>query len=127
MAEEASTAPHSKSPGSDNYKEKNVGRYEPDIYGETLTDVDDDIEEPSMYKTILHNDDYTTMDFVVEILISVFGKSFREAGSIMINVHSKGFGVAGIYPYDIASTKVDIVHDLARKNGFPLKCSMEKE
>jgi len=80
-----------------------------------------------MYKTLLHNDDYTAMEFVVEVLMSVFKKSMQEAERIMMNVHREGVGVSGIYPYDIAVTKVDVVHDFARKNGFPLQCSIEKE
>lgn len=76
---------------------------------------------------LLHNDDYTTMDFVVEILIQVFGKSLEKATQIMLNVHNKGKGVCGIYPREIAETKVQTVHNLASKNGFPLKSTMEKE
>lgn len=83
--------------------------------------------EPPMYKVLLHNDDYTTMEFVVEILLNVFGKSLENATQIMLNVHHKGKDVCGIYPRDIAETKVETVHHLASNKGFPLKSTMEKE
>jgi len=79
-----------------------------------------------MYKVILHNDDYTTMDFVVMVLEVVFHKSRGEAARIMMNVHRLGAGVAGIFTRDVAETKIVIVHDLARKNEHPLKCSLER-
>lgn len=82
---------------------------------------------PPMYKVLLHNDDYTTMDFVVDILIRVFGKSLEKATQIMLNVHNKGKAVCGIYPREIAETKVQTVHNLAGGKGFPLKSTMEKE
>jgi ATP-dependent Clp protease adaptor protein ClpS len=84
-------------------------------------------KEPSLYKVLLHNDNYTTMDFVVMILEEVFKKNNAEATSIMLNVHQQGVGVAGIYPRDIAETNVLIVHDLAKQNNHPLRCSIEKE
>jgi len=80
-----------------------------------------------MYKVLLHNDNYTTMEFVVEILILVFRKSPEDAVEIMLNVHHKGFGICGVYTYEISETKVNNVHALARQHGFPLKCTMEKE
>ena len=84
-------------------------------------------DHPPMYKVILHNDDYTTMEFVVEILVSVFGKSLEKATQIMLNVHNKGKEICGIYPRQIAETKVETVHNLASNKGFPLKSTMEKE
>lgn len=84
-------------------------------------------DPPPLYKVILHNDDYTTMEFVVEILLTVFGKSLEKATQIMLNVHHKGKEVCGIYPRDIAETKVETVHHLASSKGFPLKSTMEKE
>jgi ATP-dependent Clp protease adaptor protein ClpS len=84
-------------------------------------------KHPPMYKVILHNDDYTTMEFVVEVLVSVFGKSLEKATQIMLNVHNKGKEICGIYPRQIAETKVEIVHNLASNKGFPLKSTMEKE
>lgn len=83
-------------------------------------------DEPDEYSIILLNDDFTTMEFVVAILMSVFHKSIVEATRIMLDVHKKGRGLVGIYSYDIALTKLSRVHSLARENGFPLKCIMEK-
>jgi ATP-dependent Clp protease adaptor protein ClpS len=85
------------------------------------------VKEPNLYKVLLHNDDYTTMEFVVEILMTVFNKSIEESTRIMLNVHQKGIGVCGIYTYELAETKVDTVERIARANDFPLKCSMERE
>ncbi|HEB50068.1 MAG TPA: ATP-dependent Clp protease adapter ClpS [Desulfobulbus sp.] len=93
---------------------------------DTLTRRREDLQEPPMYKVLLHNDDYTTMDFVVMILETVFGKNTDEATRIMLNVHNQGQGVAGIYTREIGETKVAVVHRMARKNQFPLKCSLEK-
>ncbi len=81
---------------------------------------------PFMYKVLLHNDDYTTMDFVVMILEKIFHKSITEASQIMLNIHEQGRGVAGVYPRDVAETKMILVFDLARQNEYPLKCSLEK-
>ena len=91
------------------------------------SDSDSKYKEPPMYKVILHNDDYTTMDFVVEILMKVFGKSFEVATQIMLNIHEQGRGICGIYTRDIAETKVNTVHALAREREFPLKSTIEKE
>ena len=93
---------------------------------EVSSDVSDKTKEPPLYKVFLHNDDYTTMEFVVDILITVFHKSEAEAELIMLNVHKKGIGLCGIYPYGVAETKVETVTALSRSNGFPLKSSMEK-
>lgn len=84
------------------------------------------VVEPPMYRVLLHNDDYTTMEFVVNILVSVFGKPLEQAVTIMLNVHRTGVGECGIYTYEVAETKVETVHALAAENGFPLKSSMEK-
>jgi ATP-dependent Clp protease adaptor protein ClpS len=84
------------------------------------------IRRPFMYKVLLHNDDYTTMDFVVMILEKIFHKSITEASQIMLNIHEQGRGVAGVYPRDVAETKMILVYDLARQNEYPLKCSLEK-
>lgn len=82
-------------------------------------------KEPPLYKVLLHNDDYTSMEFVVSILENVFRKSHARATQIMLNVHHEGVGVAGIYSREISETKISVVHDLARRNNFPLRCSME--
>jgi len=84
-----------------------------------------DTQEPPLYKVLLHNDDYTTMEFVVAILENVFQKSSAEATRIMLNVHNDGVGVAGIYTREVGETKVSVVHELAQKNNFPLRCSLE--
>jgi ATP-dependent Clp protease adaptor protein ClpS len=84
------------------------------------------IKEPSMYKVILLNDDYTTMEFVVMVLMAIFRKSNAEAQKIMMSVHKEGKGLCGIYPHDVAETKVRQVELIAEKHKFPLKCSMEE-
>lgn len=84
-------------------------------------------KEPPLYKVLLLNDDYTTMEFVIEILVYIFKKSAEEATRIMLQVHHEGVGVCGVYTYEVAETKVNIVETAARENGFPLKCTMEKE
>ena len=85
-----------------------------------------EIKEPPLYKVLLLNDDYTTMEFVVEVLMYVFHKSAEESTQIMLKVHKEGAGIAGIYTYEVAETKVDTVHSLAREKGFPLKGTIEK-
>ena len=86
-----------------------------------------DIEEPEFYKVIMWNDDYTTMDFVVEVLTDIFHKSYDEAVAIMLDIHEKGKGVCGTYTYEIAETKVHQTPKRARANEFPLRVTMEKE
>ena len=90
-----------------------------------LIEDDVDLREPPMYKVILLNDDYTTMEFVVFILENVFHRSREEAEGIMLRVHKSGKGSAGTYTKEVAETKVAIVHSLAKKNEFPLKCLLE--
>lgn len=84
------------------------------------------LKEPDMYRVLLHNDHYTTMDFVVEVLVSVFHMATAKATEIMLDVHKKGIGVCGIYTFDIAVTKVERVHLMAKERQFPLRCSYEK-
>jgi len=84
------------------------------------------LAEPTKYKVLLHNDDYSTMDFVVDILMSVFHKNINQAEEIMINIHKSGKAVCGIYTFEIAETKVYQVKELARSNGFPLLATMEE-
>jgi len=83
--------------------------------------------QPKKYKVILLNDDYSTMDFVIYILIKVFKKNQNEAKKIMLSIHNNGREICGIYTYEIASTKIAQVKTLAREKGFPLKAIMEKE
>jgi len=84
------------------------------------------IKEPDEYRVILLNDDYTTMDFVVMVLVDIFSKNLEDANKIMMDVHKKGKGIVGQYPWDIAVTKAEQVHALARENEFPLKCIVEQ-
>lgn len=84
------------------------------------------LAEPTKYKVLLHNDDYSTMDFVVDILMSVFHKNINQAENIMIKIHKSGKAVCGIYTFEIAETKVYQVKELARSNGFPLLATMEE-
>jgi len=84
------------------------------------------IKLPKMFRVIIHNDHYTTMEFVVEILVSVFHKPAAEATMLMMDVHKKGRGIAGVYTLDIALTKIMQVHSMARQRGYPLKCSYEE-
>lgn len=84
-------------------------------------------EYPRKYKVILHNDDFTPMDYVVEVLINYFNKDFETATQIMLNVHQKGKGLCGIFPKDVAETKVHLVTQDAIQQGHPLKCTFEPE
>jgi len=86
-----------------------------------------EVSEPKKYKVILLNDDYSTMDFVIDVLTNIFRKSVEEATQIMLNIHNNGRDVCGIYSHEIASTKVAQVKTLAREKGFPLKAIMEEE
>ena len=104
-----------------------MGQYDPDVEESVSSETDQEVDEPPMYKVMLLNDDYTTMEFVVEVLVYVFQKSAEQATQIMLDVHRSGVGVCGIYPLEIAETKVDTVLRLAQENGFPLKCIMERE
>jgi len=83
------------------------------------------VREPEDYRVILLNDDYTAMDFVVEVLMFVFHKKPEDANKIMLDVHRKGKGIVGQYPWDIAATKAEQVHAAARENEFPLRCIVE--
>jgi ATP-dependent Clp protease adaptor protein ClpS len=84
------------------------------------------IEEPPLFEVLLLNDDYTTMDFVIEVLMEIFHKNEMQATTIMLSVHKMGVGVAGVYPRDLAETKVAMVHDWARHEGHPLRCQLKK-
>ncbi len=97
-----------------------------DLEGEVLTEDSVETKEPEEFRVILLNDDFTTMEFVVAVLMSVFHKPMLEATRIMMDVHKKGRGIVGVFCYDIAVTKISRVHAMARDNGFPLKCIMEK-
>ena len=99
----------------------------PDRQEDPLAEIDKETSEPPMYKVLLHNDDYTTKTFVVAILRGIFNKSQEEATRLMWQVHKNQAGVCGIYPLEVAETKIAQVTALARENGFPLKTTMEAE
>lgn len=101
----------------------------PDIEGggEVLVEKKTKLEKPKLFKVILHNDDFTTMDFVVFVLQYVFNRSDSEAFSVMLKVHNEGIGVAGIYPYEIANMKSEKATNLARTREYPLLCTVEEE
>ena len=101
---------------------ENDGLYDSDV----LEDMEDELKEPDMYRVLLHNDHYTTMDFVVEVLRVVFHKGLLEATKIMFDVHRKGVGFVGTYTLDIAQTKAGQVLKMARDREFPLRCTFEK-
>jgi ATP-dependent Clp protease adaptor protein ClpS len=84
-------------------------------------------KRPALYKVILLNDDYTPMEFVVDLLKTVFHKPHAEATRIMLHVHQNGMGVAGVYPFEVAETRVKTVEELSKQYQYPLKCVMEKE
>jgi ATP-dependent Clp protease adaptor protein ClpS len=84
------------------------------------------LKEPEEYRVILLNDNYTTMDFVVEVLMVIFHKNTEDANRIMLDVHRKGKGIVGVYPWDIAATKADQVHAAAKEHEFPLRCIVEQ-
>ncbi len=85
------------------------------------------VAKPPLFRVLLHNDDYSTMDLVVRVLEGVFLKSPAAAYRIMMQVHIQGIGTCGAYTYEVAETKVAMVHDLARNEGFPLRASLEEE
>jgi ATP-dependent Clp protease adaptor protein ClpS len=93
----------------------------------TRTDVERKVRPPPLYKVLLHNDDYTTMEFVVHVLETVFAHNPSSATRIMLSIHHRGVGVAGVFPYEIAETKATKVMELARKAEYPLLCTVEPE
>ena len=103
--------------------EEYAGLHDLDI----MSDEDEETREPDMYRVVLHNDHYTTMDFVVEVIIKVFHIPVLEATQIMMDVHRKGRGLVGVYTRDIAETKCARVLHMAREREFPLKCTVEKD
>jgi ATP-dependent Clp protease adaptor protein ClpS len=92
---------------------------------DTLVLVEHKVKEPRQAKVILLNDDYTSMDFVMLVLVEIFRKNRVEAQNIMLSVHEKGSGECGIYPVEVAETKTGQVHSKARAEGFPLRCIIE--
>ncbi len=107
---------HSQNPGPDH-----------DSGVVTETRKKEKLQKPQLYKVLFHNDNYTTMEFVVAVLREVFLKSESDAVAIMLSIHKTGFGVAGVYTYEIAETKIRTTEKLAQEHEFPLKLSMEPE
>ena len=99
--------------------------WEPGLFGDTEDQTE--LREPKLYRLILLHDHYTTMDFVVDVLVKELHKPAVEATKIMLDVHRRGRGVCGIYTYDIAVTKVNRVQTMAKMREFPLRCTMEEE
>ena len=101
----------------------------PDIEsdGAVLTESETKLEKPPLYKVILHNDDFTTMEFVVFILKTVFMRSDAEAFTIMLKVHNEGIGIAGVYSYEVATMKAEKAMNLSKANEYPLLCTVEEE
>ena len=93
---------------------------------EVVQKEDKKVKEPDMYKVVLHNDDYTTKDFVVHVLRVIFHKPPIEATKIMLHVHKTGRGVVGVYTWDVAQSRAAKVHQMAREYEFPLKCTVEE-
>ena len=103
-----------------------MSRYDSDTDEAVVTESETRLKKPPLYHVLLHNDDFTTMEFVVYVLQNVFQRSETEAVRIMLQVHLEGVGVAGMYTYEIAEMKVAKVAELARANEFPLLCTIEE-
>jgi ATP-dependent Clp protease adaptor protein ClpS len=93
----------------------------------TESETRDELKRPSLYKVLMHNDNYTTREFVVEVLRSVFHHTETTATRIMLHVHHQGVGVAGVYPFEVAETKARKTEELAREHDFPLRLTLEPE
>ncbi len=93
----------------------------------TRTRTERKLQQPPLYRVLLHNDDYTTREFVVWVLQSVFHRSEIEAVQVMLHVHNNGIGIAGVYPFDVAEAKVRTVIELAEQHEFPLLSTLEPE
>ena len=101
--------------------------WEDDFENSVITESEQQVKKPPLYKVLLHNDDYTTMEFVIFILQFVFRHTPEDAHRIMWNVHRQGIGIAGVYTYEVAESKISKVEDLAREYEYPLLCTMEEE
>jgi len=110
-----------------NPAEETMSSHDPDFQEGVITELEEQITEPPPYKVLLHNDDYTPREFVVGILMAFFSMSENEATRLMWFVHKNGIGECGTYPYEVAETKVRLVTEAARENGFPLKTSLEPQ
>lgn len=119
----ASGAPGGLSMGPEGDDKNGDGRTD----SATITKTKPKTKRPSLYRVLLLNDDYTPMEFVVLVLQDIFNKTREEAMRIMLHVHNQGVGECGVYPFEVAETKVTRVMDTARKNQHPLQCVMEKQ
>jgi ATP-dependent Clp protease adaptor protein ClpS len=104
-----------------------MGRTTPGFEEEVLARVEKKTDEPPLYRVLLHNDDYTTREFVVQVLVAVFNKPLAEAARLMWHVHRNGIGTCGLYPLEVAETKITQATAAAREHGFPLKLTLEAE
>lgn len=103
------------------------GGFDPSDEGAVATESERQVKRPPLYSVLLHNDDYTTMEFVVMVLMQVFYHAEPKAAQIMLQVHQKGVGVAGIYTYEIAESRIAKVERLAKEHEFPLRATMQPE
>lgn len=101
--------------------------FDPDSGVVTETKPEKKLKKPKLYKVLLHNDNYTTREFVVAVLKEIFHKTESDAVQIMLHVHYNGTGVAGVYTHDVAATKISLVEQLAREHEYPLRLTMEPE
>ncbi len=99
----------------------------PEFDSDVLTDSETKLEKPKLFKVLLHNDDFTTMEFVVFVLEYVFNRTGADAFAVMLRVHNEGLGIAGVYPYEVASMKADKTMNLAKAREYPLLCTLEEE
>jgi len=104
-----------------------MSKREHDFDRDVVVETEKKLKRPALFKVLLHNDDYTTKEFVVQVLEYVFNHDNTESVHIMMHVHRYGIGVAGVYPYEVAETKAKTVESLARQYEYPLKCSIEEE
>ena len=104
-----------------------MANYDPELDEAVATESKEKLEKPPLYKVLLHNDDFTTMEFVVFVLMDVFGHAEAAAVRIMLNVHTEGVGVAGVYTYEVAEMKSQKATELARSHEYPLLCTVEEE
>lgn len=112
---------------NDDWNDDFIGDMREEADAQVLTRKERAVQEPPMYRVILLNDDFTPMEFVVWLLNTVFHRSPEDSTRIMMQVHTQGSGVCGIYPYDVARTKVFQTQSLAKQHGHPLQCSMEAD
>lgn len=110
---------------SNRSKENQLHKLEHEFENETIEDYE--VSSPKLYKVLLLNDDYSSMDFVIKVLMNIFHHSFEKATDIMLSVHERGSGLCGIYTHEIAETKVAHVRKMAKNEKFPLRAIMEEE